>query len=358
MDPAGVRNRDPGGPVPDGAESDADSGAENELEEGMRHAVEAAVWSPSILDTQPWWFRLEDARISLYADVERRLNLADPDGREMLISCGAALFSLRTAIRHFGHEAKVRLLPDPGRPDLLADLRLRGPATETEDADRLFGEIWRRRTHGGAFHQAPVPTALLSRLKDEARREGVIFRVVVDSRTRVALAALSEAAEHVQRLDPGLFCEAARWAPASGGRCQDGTHEFSYPREYTRTRPHFAGRDFARGQGWGAAPPEAGEPFGKGATGVVVLLTTVDDTRKDWLRAGQALQRVLLVAAAEGDLSAAFHTQALEVPELREFIRTRFCSGDHPQMILRLGVADSEFNPVRRPVAEVVAENN
>jgi hypothetical protein len=248
-------------------------------------------------------------------------------------------------------------LPDPDRPSLLADLDLGGPAVESDEAALLFREIRRRRTHRGSFQPTPVPTALLSRLRDEARREGATFRLVVDSRTRDALAALSEAAEHVQRLDPALVAEAARWAPAPGSRRQDGIHEFAYPREYTRTEPHFAGRDFARGHGWGTGSADPAGPLRKGATGVVVVLTTVDDTRKDWLRAGQALQRILLLASAEGDLSAAFHTQALEVPELREFIRTRFCAGDHPQMILRLGVADSELNTVRRPVDEVVADN-
>lgn len=346
MDPTAVRDRGPVLPAGDGVET------------LLRQAVEAAVWSPSVLNTQPWWFELGGDRIGLYADVERRLDVADPDGREMLISCGAALFSLRTAIRHFGNEPKVRLLPDPGRPSLLAELVLGGPAVESGDSGRLFREIRRRRTHRGAFRPAPTPTALLSRLRDEARQEGAIFRVVVDSRTRDALAALSEAAEHVQRLDPGLVAETARWAPAPGSRRHDGVHEFAYPREYTRTEPQFAGRDFARGHGWGTGSADPAGPLRRGATGVVVVLTTVDDTRKDWLRAGQALQRILLLASAEGDLSAAFHTQALEVPELREFIRTRFCSGDHPQMILRLGVADSELNTVRRPVAEVVAENH
>lgn len=336
-----------------------DSIAPEPLVRAMRQAVEMAVWSPSILNTQPWWFRLTDTRISLYADPERRLDIADPAGREMLISCGSALFSLRTAVRYFGYEPKVCLLPDPDRPDLLAEVLLTGPtgpAVDTDEESRLFHQIRHRRTHRGAFRPAVVPTALLSRLRDEARREGAVFRVVVDSRTRYALGALSEAAEHVQRLDPALVSEAARWAPPPGSRRADGVPDSAYPRAYPRTEPNFAGRDFARGHGWGVEPAMAEEPTRGGATGVVVVLTTVDDTRKDWLRAGQALQRILLLAAAEGDLSAAFHTQALEVPELRQFIRTRFCSGDHPQMILRLGVADSELTTVRRPLGEVVAQ--
>ncbi|HXA58007.1 MAG TPA: hypothetical protein VNW94_02490, partial [Streptosporangiaceae bacterium] len=61
----------------------------------VRFAIEAAIWAPSVHNTQPWWFGTRDLGagpvISLHADVERRLNVADPDGREMLIGCGAAL---------------------------------------------------------------------------------------------------------------------------------------------------------------------------------------------------------------------------------------------------------------------------
>jgi hypothetical protein len=83
---------------------------------------------------------------------------------------------------------------------------------------------------------------------------------------------------------------------------------------------------------------------------VVAVLLTEGDERSDWLCAGQSLQRILL-CAAEYDVSAAFHSQALEVPELREFVRARFCDGAYPQMIMRLGVAHTGV--ARRSVAEL-----
>src|SRR5690606_36853475 len=116
-----------------------------------------------------------------------------------------------------------------------------------------------------------------------------------------------------------------------GSKRQDGVSARSSPAD--RTRPqHFPQRDYTRGHDWGAEPVQAAP----GATGLVAVLTTRNDGPDDWLAAGQALQRVLLHASAYG-LSAAFHTPALEMPELREFIRKYVCSGEYPQMITRLG---------------------
>jgi hypothetical protein len=89
---------------------------------------------------------------------------------------------------------------------------------------------------------------------------------------------------------------------------------------------------------------------------VVALLMMDGDLPADWLAAGMALQRVLL-CAAEANVSAAFHTQPLELPELRDFIRTRFCGGAHPQMLMRLGHAEGRSgSSVRRADADIMRE--
>ncbi|MEV5748477.1 hypothetical protein AB0L00_11725 [Actinoallomurus sp. NPDC052308] len=309
--------------------------------------VDAAVWAPSPHNTQPWWFEPHGETVTLHSDTERRLSVADPSGREMLISCGAALFTLRLAVRRLGRLPEVRMASDPDRPGLIADVVLGEPQSATDEERRMYDQIKRRRTHRGGFRAGALPVGLLQSLRAHACAEHASLRIVADPRVRIALAALSEVAEQVQCLDPAYVDEVARWAPAPCSEPLDGVPETAYPRDTDRTDPHFAGRDFARGQGWGLVGGEPGE-----ATGVVAVLATMGDGRDDWLRAGQALQRVLL-RATEDDVSAAFHTQALEVPELREFIRARFCDGTYPQMMVRFGVADDEFDSVRRPAADV-----
>jgi hypothetical protein len=313
-----------------------------EEEETARRLLDAVVWAPSVHNTQPWWFGTRGLMVTVHADADRRLEVADPDGRQMLISCGAALYTLRLAARHLG-----QLFSDPDRPGLIADVAIGPPERATSEEERMYDQIRRRRTHRGGFRPQGLPAGLLQSLKAQAHDEGVMLRVVADPRARIALAALTEVAEQTHRQNPAYLAEMARWAPRPGSDRSDGVHADSYPRHPEHTDPYFAERDFARGQGWGLLGDDQQD-----ATGVVALLTTDADGRGDWLRAGQALQRILL-RAAEDDVSAAFHTQALEIPELREFIRRRHCDDAYPQMIVRLGFADSEITGVRRSPADL-----
>src|SRR6185437_14488769 len=106
-----------------------------------RFAVEAATCAPSVHNTQPWWFSEADAELGVHADSERRLRIADPDGREMLISCGAATLTARVALRYLGLIPHVLALPDQDLPSLIARISWTGQAAATEYEQELFSQI-------------------------------------------------------------------------------------------------------------------------------------------------------------------------------------------------------------------------
>ena len=85
-----------------------------------RELVSLAIRAPSVHNTQPWAWRIGPDSIELYADESRRLDAADPAGRNLVISCGAALHHLRVAARASGLMPEVARLPDAADPDLLA----------------------------------------------------------------------------------------------------------------------------------------------------------------------------------------------------------------------------------------------
>jgi nitroreductase len=316
------------------------------------YVVAAAVWAPSVHNTQPWRFAAGGQQISLYADTERQLRVSDPDGREMMISCGAALFTARLALRSLGYLPEAQVLPDPGQPLLVARVSWGRRAPRTEFEQRLFGQVRQRRTHRGGFDPVPLPRGLLATLRGGTARYGAMLRIVADDGRRAALAAAVQAAERIQRLDSDRVQELTRWAPPPGSARADGVPPISYPARAEHTIPDFPSRDFAHGRGWGL-PPLSTASLVRFA-GVAGFLTTAHDRPPDWVNAGQALQRILLTASSYG-IAAALHTQPLELDWLRESIRTQLSDGAYPQLVLRFGAVIQAADSVRRPPDDVLS---
>lgn len=319
-----------------------------------RFVVRAALAAPSVHNTQPWRFVGHRDRIELYADLSRPLRVGDPGGREMVISCGAALFNARLAIRHLGFVPRVRVLPDPARPDLLAEIGWGEYARPAELDERLYRVLRHRHTHRGPFDTVPVSPWLLGELCDVVRGQRAMLYPVRDAGERRRLASIVRTAELAQRADGRFTLERARWAPPPELTRPDGIPATTYPRQPDGLQFLFAGRDFAAGAPWGFSLPA--RRLDARAVGLVAVLATASDRRLDWLLTGQALQHLLLYATAHG-AKVALHTQPLELPDLRAEIRTQLLGRNgHPQMILRLGHSSRVVTTPRRSVPDVLSE--
>ncbi|KUO17698.1 Acg family FMN-binding oxidoreductase [Streptomyces dysideae] len=310
------------------------------------HLARAASLAPSPHNSQPWFFVEEghDHGFEVHADTGRRVVLTDPGGRETVIACGAALFNVRIAVRHLGFRPAVDLLPEPGNPAFLARVGYAAHAPATPDETALAGAITLRHTHRGPFGPEPVPDALLDELYDHARAEGADLQIIDEPGKLRLLTDLVRTAERLHRADPRHAAELARYVGPYG-----------VPVEACRYHPDctvLAGRDYLGVSRRFPGPPRRWIA----RSGVVAVLSTAHDGRPDWLRAGQALERVLLHAAAHR-VMAAFHTQPLELPSLRADLRTHLTGGRHPQVILRLGrPAQTWCTPRRPPAASLVCE--
>jgi hypothetical protein len=147
-------------------------------EQKLRFLLKYAVLAPSGDNTQPWLFRLSGNKVELYADRTRGLPVVDPEDRALIIGCGAALFYLRTALRHFGYAGEVEIFPDPDETDLLARVRLDREHEATEEEQRLFRAIPERHSNRQAFEDRQVPGRLLSTLLVGADRHSGRRRVL------------------------------------------------------------------------------------------------------------------------------------------------------------------------------------
>jgi len=315
------------------------------------YIVSQAVWAPSVHNTQPWWFSADPGGLCLYADQARQLAAADPDGREMLLSCGAALFTARLALRAAGWVPGAQVLPDPAMPLLVARLTWQHRTAPTRFERRLAAQVRTRRSHRGGFDPLPLAPQLLAELVEGAARYGAVLQVVSDEGIRAALAEAVQAAEQALELDSERARERAAWTRPPGSTRDDGVPASAYPAHAEQTFPYFPAPGFARGHGWGL-PPLSTLP-GRSA-GTVCLLATSSDGPADWVGAGQALQRTLLTSAAWG-VAAALHTQPFQLGRGRGLVGLR--PGLYPHLILRLGVTTQAGVGVRRPPGSVLVTN-
>ncbi len=312
----------------------------------VSYLITTAARAPSVHNTQPWRFRVEPTAIELYADPRRKIH-TDLAGREMLISCGAALFGLRLAVRSLGYQPLVELLPEPGRLRLLARVRLGPAAPMTQSERRMMEALPHRHTHRGPFAAEPLPDGVVVGLQHDARAEGATLALVEPALTYQALADIVSSASRRQDLDPVARAEIRRWSRSAASTARDGVPAQAFPYRPGRQRGRLRQRDFDLGRGLGllatGGPPAA----------VTAVLVTKGDGRADWLRAGQALHR-LLAHAAERWVFASLYTQPLQAAAIRSLIRSRLALPGSPQMLLQLGLARTTQATARRPPDELI----
>jgi nitroreductase len=301
------------------------------LTDHTRFLITTAARAPSVHNTQPWRFRVSAQAVELWCDPGRKLK-ADAAGREMLISCGAALFGLRLAVRSLGVLPVTELLPDPARLRLLARVRVGAAVPAQERELRMLRAVPHRHTHRGPFDPGPLPAGLVAGLQHDAFAEGATLALIDGGLPYQRLAGfVAEAARRGDR-DSLARAETRRWTRGLASTARDGVPALAFAADPGRRPGTLRQRDFDLGRGLGrlgggGAPPPA-----------TAVLLTGRDSRASWLRAGQALQRLLLHAAAEW-VFASLHTQPLEHAATRRLIQERLALPGRPQMVLQLGRA-------------------
>ncbi|MFJ8915007.1 Acg family FMN-binding oxidoreductase [Amycolatopsis sp. NPDC102389] len=308
--------------------------------EQVNSVLRSAMLAPSTHNTQPWLFRCTGTGIELHADPRRILPVTDPDGRELVLSCGAALFTLRTAIHALGFHPATTLMPSRADPDLLAVVRPLAERTPDPKVARLARAIPRRRTNRRPFLSSVVPKPTLAVLRHATELEHAWLPNLDAEQCRL-LRDLTTVARRKQLADPAFLAELGRWTELGAGT-RDGV-------------PSYATEGSPADESWLL------DEFG-GATGdprpvpLVVAIGSLTDDRLDRLQAGQALQRVLLTATGAG-LDASFISPPIMVREARAELRRILGCGVWPQVLLRVGYGSPLPWTPRRPLDDVLLDS-
>ncbi|OBF09814.1 NAD(P)H nitroreductase [Mycobacterium sp. ACS4054] len=310
----------------------------------VRTVLSLAARAPSVHNTQPWRWRVDASSLHLYSDESRQLPNIDPDGRDLMLSCGAALHHCVVALAAVGWLSKVTRFPNPADPSHLAAIELSPHRADSVDI-ALAAAIPRRRTDRRYYSSWPVPVGDVALMAARAARSGVTLCQVEDLDNLREIVAQS-VRDH---LNQDYLAELTAWSgryasvagvPARNTPAPDPTAK-------------IPGRFFA-----GPVLPMPAESSAAEDNAVVVALGTRNDDRLAQLRAGEATSVVLLTATSLG-LASCPVTEPLEIPERRAAVQSDiFGDSNYPQMLLRVGWAPINADPLpatpRRELSEFV----
>ncbi len=311
--------------------------------------LELAGRAPSVHNTQPWRWRVHGTHVDLYADFRRQLVYADPQRRDLLISCGAALHHLQVAAGALGWSTRVRRAPDPGDDRFVASVELGHRRSAAAEAAETLAALRRRVTDRRRLSSWPVPSDRLNSLAMTGSGWGAQVLPVEDEATKALLERLTHRADVVQRRNPRYVHELDAWTTTSP-TAAEGIPVRNVPVPETVDSADAVNRRFPHGvledDAFDAGPP---------ASGMLLICTSSDDAVSR-IRAGEALSAVWLQATRE-NMSVVPLSQALEVESTRRELQDGVL-GDLAcaQLVLRVGwspLSGGHLTPTpRRPLEE------
>ncbi|MBJ7338116.1 nitroreductase family protein [Mycolicibacterium sp.] len=312
--------------------------------ETVRTALSMASRAPSVHNTQPWRWRVGEESLHLYAEPALQLRHTDPDSRDLIISCGAALNHCSLALAALGWQSKIHRFPNAAEPYHLASIEVQQWVPGEVDV-ALAAAIPRRRTDRRRYSSWPVPHGDVALMGARAARAGVAVRRV-EAATELKAVLADAVYEHVN--DAEYLAELAMWSGRHAATA--GVPARNTP--VSEPDAQIPGRMFAG--------PVLAQPPGttvRDDQGILLALGTAEDDALARLRAGEATSLLLLTATAVG-MATCPVTEALEIAATRDAIQTEVFGMDaFPQMLIRVGWAPVNADPLpatpRRALAEI-----
>jgi nitroreductase len=305
--------------------------------------LRAAHRAPSIHNTQPWLFRPLPDGVEVLQDLRRALPASDPNGRDRLVSCGAAVRNAEVALARLGWRPRTALFPSGPDDHLVARVVAGRAEAVTGEVERLYQAIWERRTHRRIFMAGAGEEDVPAPVHRAISGNHVRLATLPAHRRRRFAQLLWDAAQR-QVADEERRAEILGWThqQAEGEGIPARSHgNAPFPVDSLLVHALTAER---------AAPAWI---TGSLASGPVIALLTDGDEPPDWVRAGIALETVLLATTSVG-MVASFLNQVVQHEAYRPDLTALFDEWGHPQVVLRIGRPLVDVPPTpRRPLTDV-----
>lgn len=308
---------------------------QDDVSEKIKFWLKYAVLAPSAHNTQPWRWEIAGGSLLVYRDPAHTLAVGDPTLRETTLSIGTFIENFIIAANHWGHGVTVSDTVWTVNDELFAKLTVADSAQALTVDPALFDGLVKRHTNRGPYKPEPIAPELVEKLTALAEFGVGIFPIVdpaakeriaqlVGQGTKIALSMRpmrQELSELIFREDQpresGMMLESMMEQPPATtvDHVAWFKEEFDVDQEAAYWQQVFA------------------------TSPLHVVIGTQADGPEAWLNAGRVMERVLVLAAANG-LNHSLAAAPVEIPPLAPQLRKEADMAYRPQALFRLGVPE------------------
>lgn len=309
--------------------------------------VSKATKAPSGHNAQPWMFRRDGLMVEIHPDFDRRLPVVDPDDRELFVSLGCATENLCLAAQNIGYESSV-VVGDTG---VIA-------VTLTEEVDiksnPLFEQIDLRQTNRSIYTGEEIALDALKRLQAIRSEDGVSAHYYARQTKQ-----FNDIEQYVfqgntnQMQNEAFKAELKSWMRFNKKHQDQTLDGLSYAVFGAPNVPRWMAEPIMS-MAINAKTQNKADREKIASASHLVLFTTRENSRREWVNLGRTLQRFLLTATELG-IAHAYLNQPNEEAEIAsEMARTLGLDGEYPTILLRIGYGERQAYSKRRSVKDVV----
>ena len=310
--------------------------------------VAQAVKAPSGHNTQPWKFRQNGSVVEIHPDFDRRLPVVDPDDRELFVSLGCAAENLCLAAQNIGYESSVAV----GDTGVIAVALAEGADVKSSP---LFEQIDLRQTNRSIYTGEEIALDALKRLQAIRSEDGVSVHYYARQTKQ-----FNDIEQYVlqgntyQMQNEAFKAELKSWMRFNKKHQDQTLDGLSYAVFGAPNVPRWMAEPIMS-MAINTRTQNKADREKIDSASHLVLFTTRENSRREWVNLGRTLQRFLLTATELG-IAHAYLNQPNEQPEIAaEMAKTLDLDGEYPTVLLRVGYGEQQAYSKRRSVGDVIA---
>lgn len=304
--------------------------------------VEQALRAPSGHNSQPWLVKITPNQIMITADYSRSLTVVDPLHRELFISLGclAENICIVASTKHYQTQVELN---DKGQ--IMIHLT-RSPQLPV---DPLANYVIKQQSNRSLYHGGNITRQQRTVLTTMPLYPNIDCHLYPrDTEQFNLIRELILAGNTLQMADKRFITELKQWMRLNKKHAQTTNDGLSYAIFGAPNLPLFMVKPIMACFLKASIQNRQDDQKIKSSSDFM-LLTTQQNTKKEWINVGRSWQRLLLACTAN-QISYAFMNQPIEANKLCIEMQQRLHLTTLPSIVLRLGLANVQPYSRRKPL--------